>query len=97
MPCRDGGPPGPSLEDQYKQRLDLATRLLCALCAKLDKAGLTKRFLTKELRSWWEQHQEQDRIRKEREEADAASGRTRQRAIAKLTPAERKALDIDDE
>lgn len=94
MPCTDGGPPGPSREDVLKQRLDTATDLLCGLCKKLEKSKIGKKLMTRELAKWWQAHQEADRIREESERMRRERETTRQRALAKLSPAERRILGI---
>lgn len=45
------------------------------------------------LADWWERHQEADRKREAAERRDAERAALRASALAKLTPAERKALE----
>lgn len=48
----------------------------------------------RDLADWWEDHQEADRRRVEREQAEAAAAEARAKALAKLTPEERRALGL---
>lgn len=46
--------------------------------------------------NWWAAHQFEDEQRRSRERRDAERATVRSEALAKLTPAERKALGVDD-
>jgi len=104
MPCRDW-----TVEDRYSEISKEKAMLRASLCAlmtaletddaafgailkKIDwkEAGVTKR----ELLMWWEDHKEQDRVRKVRETKEAAEKKLRAEALAKLTPEEKKVLGI---
>lgn len=103
MPCSDGGSPnlqgfgGPYPE--AVARSDKLARLLCFVMGKLD--GTIRGCLfsggepeAEELSDWWEAHQTLDLERKIAERVAANRAAIRKRAIAKLTPAERRALDL---
>lgn len=47
-------------EAKTKNRLDLATRLLCKVCGELEKNDQIK---DPELLSWWEEHKKMDKAR----------------------------------
>ena len=55
-----------------------------------EEAGVTKR----ELMTWWEDHKEQDRVRRERMAEQLREIKLRKEALAKLTPEEKKVLGI---
>jgi len=48
----------------------------------------------RDLASWWEEHQRADVVRLAWEKAEADKERARERALSKLTPAERRALGL---
>lgn len=80
----------------YIWKANEATRMLCELCAELDDSVIYdgKNPDARKLADWWDAHKIADAKRKEREatevqrKIDAAAG------LAKLTPAERKALGL---
>ena len=124
MPCNDGGytreeearmAERQGKEDAAKRKaakdkLDGLTRMLCELCAIVEKChpdGPVNQLAgdIKGLRVWWTEHKRRDEKRKAGEalvkaekEARAEAKRTkdelRQTAISKLTSAERKALGL---
>lgn len=49
---------------------------------------------SRQLADWWEEHQEADRARKAEEAKTRKDNALRKKALAKLTPAERKALGL---
>ena len=68
-------------------------RLLCSLCRVLDSVH-AQNLMPREVRRWWEQHCEQDAVRKK---ALAVERRRRAKARAarkKLTKAERRLLGV---
>ena len=82
--------------DQH--RLDEWTAILCSKLKKLSKkqqdtiiydGRLPKARL---LADWWEKHQEADKLRNARERAKKKQASLRKSALAKLSPAERRAL-----
>jgi hypothetical protein len=75
-----------------RELLDLETARLCSL---LERTDVTRYSL--ELQMWWRDHQWADRMREEREEAEADLEKTRKGAIEKLTPEERSALGLKSE
>lgn len=93
-----------------KRELDLATRLLCSVCGSLERASghikLGSDLLRDpELTEWWEKHKAADELRRKREAEKArkkaekekkkrAKSALKKKALAKLTPAERKALGL---
>lgn len=74
---------------------------LCTVMQNLDERrrdrllyGDPKNRPRRELASWWEDHQEEDRKRLERELSAAREKQEKAAAIAKLTPYERKLLGL---
>lgn len=63
MPCESGPEDtswvGPALK-AAKGRTDEVTRHLCFLCGTLEEKGLLKKFASKPLMAWWEEHQRAD-------------------------------------
>jgi hypothetical protein len=98
MPCRsDDYPAGPTQAELYKKEADKVTDLLCSFCEMVERAGdLT--LMPSKVRDWWEAHKELDRKRRAKEDAERkkreAANKLRQDALAKLTPAEKKALGL---
>lgn len=67
MPCRDDGPPVTyETINDYKERLDKTTRLLCELARKVDTDDFNTP-LTVEMVEWLKEHKEADRKRVEKE------------------------------
>lgn len=102
MPCGDGGVPYPPTREEI---LEAKTpRMLCAVLSTLDpgvldaclghvnwkEAGVTRA----ELEEWWALHRKRDAQRRKREKAEADQKELRGKALAKLTPAEAKALRL---
>lgn len=81
---------------EIKYRLDKVTRLLCGLCRKLEGHELFKHILkdNKELNTWWIEHQEQDRKEAIRLAEIKRKKILKKNALAKLTPEERKLLNL---
>lgn len=78
-------------EDQRpnKNNNDLAVEL----CGRLTKLSKTKvGTLSLEMQIWWRDHQRFDKRRQAAERLERRAKQLRTRALAKLTPAERKAL-----
>ena len=74
---------------------------LCTVMQNLDERtkdrllyGDPKNRPRRELATWWEEHQEDDRRRVEREVKEAQTKKDKAAAIAKLTPYERKLLGV---
>ena len=79
----------------YNERLDrkFADELTAELCSRISKIkNLTNYSL--ELQVWARDHKIADAKRKKREAAEKTKAAIRKAALAKLTPAERKALGI---
>jgi hypothetical protein len=94
MPCSDGGPVYHD-DPETKQRLDKVTRLLCGLCQSLKNQGLDDDiYTTPELGDWWDNHQEQDRVRLECERKEKEEKEAKLKALAKLSPRERRLLGL---
>lgn len=96
MPCSD---PGRHLEReeiaQKQYRLDLVTRLLCELCQTLEAESLSSILeYNPELIGWWKNHKREDQERFAREERAASDKRLKEKALAKLSPAEKKLLKL---
>ena len=86
-----------------RRRADDLTKLLCAACRELPEEILYngKDRIARELANWWEDHQEKDRIREEREKRkleekvkNVEKGILRQKALRKLSKEEREALGL---
>lgn len=104
MPCSDGGPVYSNggensieyrIDPETKKRLDKATRLLCYSLRNMNKIhreGLLSNNL--ELKSWWSNHQEEDKIRKVKEKKQKELKIAKNKALSKLTEKERKLLGL---
>lgn len=95
MPCTDYQ----SDLDNYtniKNKLDKTTRLLCSLCSKLTNQELFNHILSndEELAKWWSKHQVEDRLSKQLKEKQERIKKQKERALAKLTPEEKKLLNL---
>jgi len=89
MGCRDSwGGYGGDYDDGLSKDYDALARYVCALFKKGMKPPA-------ELRDWWRRHQEDDARREAQEEAEQRRRSERAGAIAKLTPHERKVLNLD--
>ena len=89
MPCRDGYSPH-SYEDTH--RVNLNARVACSALSLLTPDQIEA--LPQESKIWWNAHQEADRIREQRNKEAAERERLKDSGISKLTPAERKALNL---
>lgn len=78
-----------------KEDVDRWTAEACGKLSKLKPAAIRKMSL--ELQLWWREHQKADAERKARERREERDKELRAQALAKLTPAERRALGVDDE
>ena len=92
MPCRCDG--YPSTTDVQKQEINDLTEMLCTLCGRLEDAGVLDTFANEHTQAWFQNHQEMDRLRMERERLAKKREADRQRGLKKLTAAERKALGL---
>lgn len=73
-----------------------ANELTASLCAKLKAmAHVTFATHSLELQVWWRDHQKADAIREAREAVASHQQTLRNAALAKLTPEERAALDLE--
>lgn len=90
MPCRDWDYVQRE-RDLRSDKIDKLTRMLCWLCGKTYPSTLRQ---NQELRQWWADHQEKDRIRREAERKEASHRRLRLKALARLTNEERDALGL---
>lgn len=85
------------------RRLDEATKILCEACRGLTKEESDKYIYdgrnanARKLADWWERHQEWDKRRVKEENEAIQKVRTRDRALAKLTVKEMKALGLIEE
>lgn len=103
MPCRDDFPPSADEIRAENRRRSLPPAVLCAILTVLENEGRLPEFLDKlnwkesgvargELIEWWKEHKREDAIRRAREEAVARREELKQKALSKLTPAEREVL-----
>jgi hypothetical protein len=67
-------------------------RWVAKLCAKLQTVDVTKYSL--ELQMWWRDHQQADADRLREELKSKRTDEARKRALAKLTPYERRLLNL---
>lgn len=74
-------------------QLHKLTRLLCRACTLLESAG-RKKQMGRELSAWWNQHQAEDRARKNEQREVRKKNALRKQALKKLTPKERQALRV---
>lgn len=91
MPCYDS-----RVDDDHRltsQRLDRATRVACEAFRSMTPEAIRDK-LSQEAQRWWYNHQEMDRKRLAAEEAARQRAKAKRDALAKLTPAERKALGL---
>ena len=51
--------------------------------------------MSRKLATWWEEHLKADAQREAKERAEARAAKTREQALKKLTPAEKKALGVE--
>lgn len=72
---------------------------LCRILTEMGKAARdallysdAKDAKIRDVAAWWEEHEKADKARVKKEKADAKREKTKQEALGKLTPAERKAL-----
>ena len=70
MPCRDDGYEQQEAVEQA-QRHNRVTRILCELMGQLEATGILTDYSSNDGHSWWEEHKEIDRQRKERERMDS--------------------------
>jgi len=110
MPCYDGGPGGPD-DRRLISRKDYTTlckteSILCGIFSALtetqlqnllekinwSEVGTTQRWTKK----WWIQHQKEDKERRQRKAAREKAERLKQKALSKLSAAEKKILGIKE-
>lgn len=78
-----------------QKELDVLTRILCAIVGRLSSKGQFAMLLSiKGFRTWWKKHQEVDKERTAREKEKKDKDRLRSSALKKLSPEERKALNL---
>ena len=87
MPCTSG----PSWDDEYRQRIDNLTALLCMLCKRCDKEGLK---MPGDVREWWKEHQKLDKERRKTKEEARKKREAKQTLLNKLTVEERRLLGV---
>ena len=98
MPCTDRGPDYIN-DPAIVERLDLVTRLLCALCNKIEERGgiARKVYFSVEkgaLKKWWKDHKRRDASKEMGTPGSVERALAVTRARAKLTAEERKILGI---
>lgn len=103
MPCYTDPPTKEELNSIGHMVAGQLEAVLCGLltthgAALLDKLNYAEIGVSEDLvRRWWRVHQYKDKLRREREIADARKYATAKKARAKLTPAERDALGLNDD
>ena len=102
MPCMDYRDEPSVIIRENTDKIDNLTQLLCGVMRQLDTRGIKLHFGkdVAGLKTWWKNHQEQDRRRIEAEQQAANEKRDRKRirkqALNKLSDEERKALGLGD-
>lgn len=76
----------------YNKSFDLDA-LTVELCGKLQKIKNIAKY-SLELQIWWRNHQELDKKRLQKELAEKKEKKDKEKALAKLTPYERKVLGL---
>lgn len=96
MPCYDSrnSPEYAASQDQeYRERLDAATRAACDLRTILRRGG-KELDLTRETQQWIAEHDVWDARRIAQEQANGVREKTKRDALAKLTLDERRVLGL---
>ena len=100
MPCTDGGIPYPPTREEILNK-QVPMAVLCAVVTNFGVAHIAEivRATAKQsgvsetdFRAWWMMHSARDQQRKAHEAYDRKQRTLKAQALAKLTPAERKAL-----
>jgi len=79
---------------------DKVTARLCKILSAFNKKQTTEIIYnakdkdSRKLADWWEEHQIADKKREAKEKAEKAAKKLKDKALSKLTKAERAALDI---
>jgi hypothetical protein len=103
MPCRsyedDYRTGSPTESWQYKElkaNNDKLARIACKALTELSKDGHADFLLLKddEVREWWVQHLEADRIEQEKQKEKRRIAKLKKDALAKLSDEEKKVLGI---
>lgn len=97
MACRDwdGIASTVTVENpETKRKLDVAVKLLCAVCLEIEKERFFKLDRIEGLSHWWEKHQIMDMKRKQEEEKIKKKQNLVLNALAKLTKEEIQALGL---
>ena len=108
MPCNDGGDIHPVDAYHTRKELEFVEAILCAVLTAIEKRWGSLRdsflyeymdfrdagFTEKQMLHWWDKHKARDAERRKRENEAAQKEKLKKQALAKLTPAERKALGI---
>lgn len=108
MPCmdyEDNWSRGVDMEKQYKDRLDMLSRIACKALTELEKFEVAyDRLLSKEVEvaTWWEQHKKADARARSLAKVKRMKDQIKREALAKLSDEEKLALGliapkIDDE
>lgn len=99
MPCQGG------CQSQAESEYPLVSKALCAVMTVLEQQGALRKMLDAidwteagireaSLQSWWDQHKQNDKARRQREASDKRREKIAQEAYDKLTPAQREALGV---
>lgn len=90
MPCNCDGYPEPE-PDLHS---GILAEMLCRIMTEHEARGEMKCFSSQQL-AWWKEHKRIDAAARRADEKARAELQTRRDALAKLTPAERKALGVE--
>jgi hypothetical protein len=77
----------------YQRKLDEVTQVVCGVLTQWERAG--KPFkISSQATEWWKRHKAWDQKRRAEEKRQRAREDERRIALAKLSPAERRALGL---
>ena len=83
-----------SAQEARKEATKLA-RLLCKTMRRVEAEGLVSQ-MPDDVQKWWKEHKRIDAEREERERKEREKKALAKKARSKLTPAERRALNLRD-
>ena len=93
MPCTTGQECDRT-DYEARRENERLTRVSCDIMRVLQSNGFDLSQLGGETRQWWDRHQAQDTARAAAAQQMAERDSLRESALAKLSPAERKALGL---
>jgi hypothetical protein len=93
MPCHDDRN---SYDYSERERADKMTRIACRVMTALEELGKEDFLLLKddEIRQWWAEHKEFDRLRRAHEEETQRLIKEKAEAMSKLTEEQKRILGL---